>query len=82
MTSFQINHHLKTKKKGNHHKIHEDLLMPLLSLKLYHLNNNQLTENTDLPGSALAANRKNAKGLSKKNKHIAEPILVRFFPIL
>jgi hypothetical protein len=40
---FQINHHLKTKKKGNHHKIHEDLLMPLLSLKLYHLNNNQVT---------------------------------------
>ena len=50
--------------------------MPLLSLKLYHLNNNQLTENTDLSGSALATNRKNAKGLSKKNQHIAEPILV------
>ncbi len=113
---FQINHHLKTKKKGNHHKIHEDLLMPLLSLKLYHLNNNQvtisviyrllkvwslwetskfvsilkqililiflinlqLTDSVDTKtGSTVAMNRKNAKGLSKKNKHFAEPILVK-----
>lgn len=53
--------------------------MPLLSIKLYHLNDNKLTENTEVkPGSAAAINRKNAKGLSKKNKYLAEPILVKY----
>jgi hypothetical protein len=39
----------------------------------------QITESTEGPtASAAAINRKNAKGLSKKNKHLADPILVNF----
>ena len=74
---MQINHFLKTKKARQ--KIHEEVLMPLLSIKLYHLNDNKLTDSTEAKlGSAAAINRKNAKGLSKKNKYLAEPILVIF----
>ncbi len=37
-----------------------------------------MTDSVDTKtGSTVAMNRKNAKGLSKKNKHFAEPILVK-----